>query len=294
MSTATYSPLRYPGGKQKMAGLVDLIIKKDGRDDCIYIEPFAGGAGVALDLLFSGRACEIVINDFDKAIYSFWKAILNETDAFLRLVEKTPITIEEWHKQRKIYKESTRYSLEYGFSTFFLNRTNHSGILSSGPIGGVAQTNPQWKINARYNKKELIDRIQKIASKKKQIHCYNQDVIVFIERYLPQYQKRGFVYFDPPYFFNGRRLYKNFFTPERHKIVANKIINDVKCNWIVSYDDVPEVTNLYSGFPLKRFSLSYSLANKGKGREVMFFKNALLCPSKDDLFNAKLFFSVWE
>ena len=294
MAATTYSPLRYPGGKQKIAKLVDLIIQKSDIKDCIYIEPFAGGAGIALNLLLSGKVSEIVINDFDRAIASFWKAILHETDAFLRLIEQTPITIEEWRKQKQIYLSSTRYSLEYGFATFFLNRTNHSGILASGPIGGFAQNNSQWTMDVRYNKADLINRIQAIAAQRKQIHCYNKDILSFVDNYLPLYQERGFVYFDPPYFYNGRRLYKNFFTPEYHRTVAQKIFADVNCDWIVSYDDVPEVLELYSNFLKKHFSLSYSLANKGEGREVMFFKHAWLCPSIEELTKANIKFSVWE
>ena len=294
MSAIMYSPLRYPGGKQKIADLVAFIIRKSGVKDCIYIEPFAGGAGIALKLLLSGQVSEIVINDFDKAISSFWKAILNETDAFLRLIEDTPVTIKEWYKQKEIYSKSKHYSLEYGFATFFLNRTNHSGILSSGPIGGVLQENPQWTINARYNKDELISRIQSIAQKRKSIHCYNKDIISFINHYMPLYQTRGFVYFDPPYYSNGKRLYKNYFTPEYHQTVAKNIFANVCCDWIVSYDDVKDISDLYNKYPHKRFSLSYSLANKGTGREIMFFKDARLCPSANELRHAKIFFSIWE
>ena len=294
MGSVVYSPLRYPGGKQKIAELISLIINKSGINNCTYIEPFAGGAGIALKLLLSGKVSEIVINDFDKAIASFWKAILTETDAFLELIEKTPVTIDEWRRQKEIYTKSKHYSLRYGFATFFLNRTNHSGILSSGPIGGVSQHNPQWLINARYNKQELISRIQSIAQKRANIHCYNKDILSFIEHYLPLYQANGFVYFDPPYFFNGKRLYKNFFTPEYHSTVAQKIFTNVHCDWIVSYDDVPEVITLYKQYPAKHFSLSYSLANNGKGREIMFFKDARLCPSWEELDKAKIRFSVWE
>lgn len=294
MRTAAYSPLRYPGGKQKIADLVSLIIKKSAIEECVYIEPFAGGAGIALKLLLSGQVSEIVINDFDRAIASFWKAILNETDDFLELIEKTPVTIEEWYKQKEIYCHATHYSLKYGFATFFLNRTNHSGILSSGPIGGFLQKKSQWSIGVRYNKANLINRIQLIAKKKNKIHCYNKDILSFIDRYLPIYQEKGFVYFDPPYFFNGKRLYKNFFTPEYHKTVAQKIFTKVHCDWIVSYDDVAEVRRLYEAFPAKHFCLSYSLANKGEGHEVMFFKEAYLCPSMDELDESKIKISVWE
>ena len=288
------SPLRYPGGKFKIAPVVKKIIEKAVVDKCIYIEPFAGGAGIAVDLLLSDFVDEIVINDYDRAISSFWRAILYETDDFLRLIENTPVTINEWHKQRLIYEKSRSYSLEYGFATFFLNRTNHSGILSAGPIGGLAQDQDEWKLDARYNKDELVSRILAISQQKDRIHCYNQDIISFICRYLPKYQKRGFVYFDPPYFCKGKRLYKSFFTQQYHQTVAEHIFSNVKCDWIVSYDDVPDVKDIYDNYTSIRFSLSYSLANKGQGREVMFFKSPSLCPSMSELSAAGLKFAVWE
>src|SRR3989339_1720369 len=98
-----YSPLRYPGGKNKLAKFVALVCEKNNISGH-YIEPYAGGSSVALHLLINGYVKEITINDFDKSIYAFWHSILNDTNKFCNLIKKTPITIDEWKKQRDIQK----------------------------------------------------------------------------------------------------------------------------------------------------------------------------------------------
>lgn len=274
------SPLRYPGGKYKISRLVRLLMDKAGDERTIYIEPFAGGAGIAIDLLLKKAVQEIVINDSDRAIASFWRSIVNYSEAFIDRMYETPITIDEWGKQRRIYESAKRMSIDYGFATFFLNRTNHSGILSSGPIGGCAQNG--WTLDARFNKEELSRKIRAIAEMRSKIHIYNRDVFSFIDRQLPQYSDRGFVYFDPPYYNKGSVLYKNFFTHKMHVDLCSKIKHEVACPWIVSYDAVDHIRQIYKGVPFREFSLSYSLANNGSGREIMFFSDGL-CLSDSEI-----------
>ena len=282
-----YSPLRYPGGKSKIAPFVSLLISKTGIERCTYVEPFAGGAGVALSILFEGVANDIVINDFDKAIYSMWRAILSETREFIDLIESTPVTIDEWYRQKNIYMtQNKKYSLQLGFAAFYLNRTNRSGILSAGPIGGYEQFG-NFLIDARYNKEDLIERVKKIAHYKAHIHLYNKDIEVFLKKYLPQYQETAFVYFDPPYYKKGKELYKNFFQPKDHQRIAT-LINDLECHWMVTYDDVTEIYELYKEHECKKFDLIYSVANSGKNSEIMFLSNDALWPTVDELKKHKV------
>lgn len=275
------SPLRYPGGKYKISKLIELLIDKSGDNCSIYIEPFAGGAGVALDLLFRNVVSEVVINDSDRAIASFWKAAVNESDALEDKIYSTPVTIKEWRRQREIYFSSRGYSLEYGFAAFYLNRTNHSGILTSGPIGGQEQK--EWTLDVRYNKEDLIEKIEQIKRHRQRIHVYNRDVKCLVNNQLKRFEDRAFIYFDPPYYRKGRVLYQNFFTDSLHKELNRIIRNEVKSPWIVSYDDVPEIEKIYRGFPSRRFSLSYSLANNGYGNEIMFFHSPELLPTQAEI-----------
>lgn len=205
INTVNYSPLRYPGGKSRLAPFISLLIQKSKIETPIYVEPFAGGAGVALSLLLNSAVDEIVINDYDKAIYSVWRALLTETDSFIKLIEDTPLSVDEWRARKRIYDEQgDKYSLELGFAAFYLNRTNHSGILSNaGPIGGFDQTG-NYLIDARFNRPELVRRVCEIAKYKSKIHLYNKDIRTFLEKYLPKYQERAFIYFDPPLLFQFR------------------------------------------------------------------------------------------
>ena len=259
-----YSPLRYPGGKAKLVQFMEFMINERGYAGGTYIEPFAGGAGIAVELLLRDVVSRIVINDYDKGIWSFWKAILTETERFISEIRTVPLTMNEWEKQRAIcLNYNKKYSFELGFATFYMNRTNRSGIIKGGVIGGLRQTG-KWKIDARFNREDLISRIENIAFRKKDIRLYNQDITTFIEHYVPLYSEKAMIYFDPPYFKKGKQLYMNFFEFEDHKRIERVIRNSVKCDWIVTYDDAQEIREIYSSYPVMLYDLNYSVSKKCK------------------------------
>ena len=288
VNAMNYSPLRYPGGKNQLAPFISLLIQKSRIENPIYVEPFAGGAGVALSLLLNSIVDEIVINDYDKAIYSIWRALLTETDRFIELIENTPLNVEEWRTQRHIYNEQgNKYSMELGFAAFYLNRTNRSGILTNaGPIGGFDQTG-NYLIDARFNRPELVRHVREIAKHKSKIHLYNKHIQTFLKNYMPKYQERAFIYFDPPYYKKGKALYKNFFSPSDHQKIYERICK-LDCPWLVTYDDVPEIREIYSSYIGKRYDLIYSLANNGKNSELMFLSDDALWPSEEELKSGKI------
>lgn len=273
-----YSPLRYPGGKSKLAPYIKLIISEAAEQINTYIEPFVGGAGVALDLLFTGAVKKIVINDYDKAIYSFWRAVLEDYKGLIKLIEDTEVTIDEWHRQRNIYKNFNRkYSLELGFATFFLNRTNRSGILDAGPIGGYGQEG-NYLIDARYNKKKLIEKILRISRSKNDIKLYNKEARAFIKQIINQHGRDAFVYFDPPYFNKGHRLYQNHLSLQDHIEIADCIKKNVSGEWIITYDDVNEIKKIYADDYYKVYEWTYSIVRKNIKSEILIFKHKGLCP----------------
>ena len=289
-----YSPLRYPGGKGKLAPFMGLMINKMNIKNGTYIEPFAGGAGVALMLLMEGYVDDIVINDYDKAIYSVWRAIISEPENLVDRILDTPINIDEWKKQKEIYVEQNKkYSLDLAFATFFLNRTNRSGILKGGPIGGFEQTG-NYGIDARYNAEKLVERIRAVAKYKKHIKVYNKEIVSFIESVLPNYGQNSMTYFDPPYFNKGPELYKNFFDKEDHAKIAQLILNGVPGNWIITYDDTPEIIELYKQQCIRRYDLNYSAANTGKSSEVIVFIDNKFCPTNQELLNQKININLRE
>jgi len=281
------SPLRYPGGKNRLANFIGIAIQNLGIPNCTYIEPFAGGAGVALSLLLSGTVENIVINDYDKAIYSLWRAVKQEPSALIQKILDTPITIDEWHKQKNIYQTSTVYSLDLAFATLFLNRTNRSGILNAGPIGGYSQSG-DWKLDVRFDKEAIISKIAAIAEHKKNITVYNKDIISLLRNYAADWGNNIFFYFDPPYYKKGQKLYKNFFTHYDHQRIRDVIVQEIVSPWIITYDDVPEIESLYEGFTIQRFDLTYSAANKGTASELIIFSDMQWCPTQEQLANNKI------
>ena len=286
-----YSPLRYPGGKGKLEPFMELLIERTGHIGGTYVEPFAGGAGIALELLEKNIVNKIVINDLDKGVYSFWKAILTDTDKFINDIRTIPLTIDEWNRQRAVLEDNRRYSYELGFATFYLNRTNRSGIIKGGVIGGVEQSGT-WRMDARFNRNELIERILKIARQKKQIHIYNKDVNSFIRNYLPRYEENAFVYFDPPYFGKGKQLYLNFFSYDDHVRIEKMINNQVNCDWVITYDDVQEIADIYQNHILRRFDLNYSVAVKRKASEIIIFRRLDMIPNVKQLEEREIFVNL--
>jgi len=273
-----YSPLRYPGGKNKLAKFIALICEKNNINGH-YVEPYAGGASVALHLLLNGNVKEITINDLDRSIYAFWHSILNDTDKFCRKIETTSITIENRDKFKKTQKrKETAPLFELGFSTFFLNRTNYSGIIDGGVIGGREQKG-NYKIDCRFNKEELIKRIRLIAKNKKNIHLYNLDALQLIDKIQTgKGSKNTIFYFDPPYYLKGPSLYMSHYKHEDHKKVSKKIQKIKNAKWIVSYDNTPEIKKLYSDSKMKKHSFFHTAYEIREGKEILFFSDGLFIP----------------
>lgn len=277
-----YSPLRYPGGKGKLAPFMKLMIKKLSVQGGTYIEPFAGGAGVALDLLFNDLVSHIVINDYDKAVASFWKAVLTDNDRFIDRIHNVPLNINEWERQKNVLKISNRYSFELGFATFYLNRTNRSGIINGGPIGGKQQDG-DWKLDARFNREALAERVTEIGKRKADISVYNKDVKSLIINYVPKYGNKALIYFDPPYFGKGKQLYMNYFSLSDHERIERLIREQVNCHWMITYDNAPEIVRIYDGYNVKQYDLNYSVAQKRVASELIIFPSNAYCPTNAEL-----------
>lgn len=267
-----YSPLRYPGGKAKLAPFVASIMRRNGRMRPEYLEPYAGGAGTALKLLFEEYADRVVINDADQRVRCFWWAVTQRTPEFVALIRTTAVSVDEWHHQREIYeRRDLRAPFRLGFATFFLNRTTRSGIVhNGGPIGGYDQTG-NYKIDARYNSEELIRRIVRIGAYSDRIETTAADGLALLELLAGDSEraKQAFVYLDPPYYAKGRELYMNHFTPEQHGSLAAFLRADPGFAWILTYDNVVAIRRLYAGFPQLSFSLSYSAYERRQGSELL-------------------------
>ena len=266
------SPLRYPGGKASLATLLARTIELNDLSGCAYYEPYAGGAGAALRLLREGVVSELYLNDLDVRIASFWNAALNEPERFVEAILSVPLSIEEWKKQQRICRQcDTRRRFELGFATFYLNRCNRSGVLlRAAPIGGHVQKG-RWRIDARFNRSELAERIIAIARKRQRIHLTNMDALEFLVRHLPRGQARKhiFAYLDPPYYSNGDRLYLNHYQVRDHRKLARYMQRQKTLKWVMSYDDVAEIQSMYTSCAVGFVSIRYSLQRRQQTRELV-------------------------
>lgn len=276
----TLSPLRYPGGKASFTDYFARLLSLNGLSGGLYAEPFAGGAGAALGLLIGGHVDRIAINDADPRVFAFWKSAMDNTTRFVAMIESTPLTIEEWEKQRSIYLNPKGKSLlRLGFAAFYLNRCNRSGIMvNGGPIGGKFQTG-NWKLDARFDRVRLIERIKKVADYRERIEVSCEDAKDFIDRVRVIAGKEvPFVYLDPPYYVKGSRLYMNHFTHANHASLAAHVRDCAKFSWIMTYDDVPQIRELYSWANCQNFELKYSAYENRRGGEVLISPPGLKLP----------------
>jgi DNA adenine methylase len=270
------SPLRYPGGKRKVANFVKLIVLENELTGGEYVEPYAGGAGVALALLFEGYVEHIHINDIDRSVYSFWNSVLTDPDALCRRIWDTAVDMDQWHRQHEIQSAPDPFEIDLAFSTFFLNRCNRSGIIAGGVIGGKDQFG-KWKLDARYNKAELTRRIEKVARFASRISLTQLDASEFLETWTDETGIDTLIYLDPPYYVKGEGLYQNFYEHHNHEDIA-EIVTRLAVPWMVSYDAAPEILDMYAGHSTLRYSLSYSAADRYSGPEVMYFARCLVVP----------------
>jgi DNA adenine methylase len=274
-----FTPLRYPGGKGKLAAFVKRLVEINGLNDGEYVEPYAGGAAIGLELLLQEYVAKIHINDVSRPVFAFWKSVLDCTSQLTRLVRDTPITVRSWDTQKRILANPEDHDdLALGFATFFLNRTNRSGILNGGIIGGRDQSGP-WKIDARFNRSELIHRIESIASLRRRISLSREDAYTFLLARLTSLPTNSLIYLDPPYYVKGKDLYYDYYTHDDHVRVASLMTKRVRRQkWIVSYDNVPAIRKMYAGCRRLIYRIGYSAREVREGSEVMFFGDGLHVP----------------
>ena len=271
------SPLRYPGGKGAMAGLIAEIRRINRLGDRAMAEPFAGGAGASLSLLYKEETPEIFINDADKAIHNFWWAVTAQPERFAALLRSSRVSMAEWRRQRTTYRSAARVNrLRRGFAAFYLNRCNRSGIITNGgPIGGVRQLGP-WKLGARFNKEELLGRCARIAEYRERIHISGVDGVKFIEQ---SEIRKTFYFIDPPYFHKGNTLYLNAVNETYHAALGERLRAMADAAWIVTYDDCPEIRRIYRGWArIRPFTLRYVARERRQGNEILIMPNWMQLP----------------
>lgn len=267
-----YSPLRYPGGKNCIFSFMSKLFYENNLLGVNYAEPYAGGAGLALRLLFEEYVNKIYINDLDRSIYAFWHSIINDSEAFCNWIAEVDISIDNWHMYKDIQRNANEYDLfELAKSTFFLNRTNVSGVIKGGVIGGIEQRG-KYKIDVRFKKDDLIDKIEKIASFRNRISISNLDGLAFIKK-MDRKRENIFIYLDPPYYKKASDLYMNFYLEKDHENLS-KHIRNINKRWMISYDNQDFILNLYEQERKVLYNLSQCASNR-VGNEILIFSEEI-------------------
>ncbi len=268
------SPLRYPGAKRRLSGYIAETLRLNGLRPKLLVEPFAGGASVALELLNRNLVDKIVLGECDPLVASFWKIVFKDPEWIIKEIESIEVSLSMWDYFRD-HKFAT--DKDRALACLFLNRTSFSGILAerAGPLGGRAQTS-EYKITCRFPVQTLARRIRQAAALRSRV--------LFIsatdwEKTLSKVELKGFsasevfYYFDPPFYEKADRLYRFCFDDEAHRKLHDSVMS-LKSPWIVSYDPAPFILNLYSrnGRVPQHVHLLYS-ASSGKqlvaSREVV-------------------------
>lgn len=287
-SNKLYTPLRYPGGKAQFAPFIGKVMELNGLIGGHYLEPYAGGAGVALELLFHGHASHVHINDLDPAVHAFWTTVTQYPNELLKLLNDTPVTMDEWFRWRSVLRgEIDSTLIEQGFATLFMNRTNRSGILKGGVIGGISQSG-SYKLDARLKKDVLTARIMKIAAHAEHISVYHEDALLLLSRCNEFLPKKSLIYLDPPYYVKGQGLYRNFYKHDDHLAIAKALQSRTfQQSWVVSYDNAKEICDMYRMSKVLTYGLNYTAQKRYVGNEVMFFSKKI-CVPEDQIPQSKL------
>lgn len=275
------SPLRYPGGKGGLSSFLADLLELNELTGCAYYEPYAGGAGAALNLLRQNAVSSAHINDADPRVFALWRAMLEENDRFLEMIQSVRLDIAEWREQQAICAAADdRDVFALGFSAFYMNRCNRSGVLKgAGPIGGYAQDG-EWRLDVRFNREELASRVRALGVLRDRIFVTGLDAIKFLKKHLPSGRGRAkaFVYADPPYVIKGQKLYLNAYGPKDHATLAHYLGRQNTLSWLVSYDDAPLIRSLYEHFKIDILPIRYSLQSKRAAQELLISPLRLYLP----------------
>jgi DNA adenine methylase len=273
------SPLRYPGGKSCLLRTVVEIIDCNQLQHRHYAEPYSGGCGLALSLLFDGHATSIHLNDADRSVWAFWHSVLNRCEELVALIDRAEFNVGEWDRQRQVQRRKQEADpLELGFSTFYLNRTNRSGIIHSGGIIGGRDQSGAWQMDCRFNKPDLIERVRRVYRYRGRIRLYNEDAEVFLKREGSDFPTTSLVYIDPPYFEKGSSLYRNAYSKKDHQRLA-AVFAQVQAPWFLTYDNVTPIKALYADYACVEIDIGYSVQQKRLGSELLIFSSQLNLPS---------------
>jgi len=242
------SPLRYPGGKRRLAPFVAGLLDRSGARGGLLAEPFAGGAAVSLSILEAGLVEEIALGDADPMVSAFWTAVFSPMAPHLaEMAAGAELTLAEWKRQKESAPADV---LGQAFRCLYLNRTSFSGSIMdyAGPMGGKSQSGKDV-IGSRFNRVAVAGRIMELSALSDRVRFVERGCWrATLSRLRGEDRSRLFWYLDPPYFAKARRLYQYSFRSDDHEALA-ATVGSLPGSWLLSYDDHPEASRLYGRHP---------------------------------------------
>jgi DNA adenine methylase len=256
-----------------------------------FYEPFAGSAGVGLNLLQQGFVSRLALIELDPLMGAFWIAATQYNDDLRRLIENCTVDLETWKKMRRLSERFKNVSTSLseprkivaaGFAALFLNRTSFSGLLNSGPIGGFSQSSA-YGLGCRFNKRRLDEQLENIGRVASRISIVHGCGLAFMRDRRRNFERsHNFFYVDPPYFSQGRRLYRSWFSSEQHRELAS-ILSGSRFPWLLSYDRCEQTEELYRENNIAHVRFMYSAKVRRPEKEIMIASDDLVYPGEAEL-----------
>jgi DNA adenine methylase len=260
------TPLRYPGGKSRAVKHILPLIPEDCGELC---SPFLGGGSV--ELAVAERGTRVHAYDLFEPVVWFWQALLQDPDQlaeiaddyrvhhpeyFTQKKDEPPVPVrgllkEDFHRLRAELRKDYTFSFENAAKFYAINRSSFSGATFSGG----------WSKRASYARftDSSIERIKNFNEPNLSVECAD------FKDSIPKHPN-AFLYLDPPYLLgeDKDRLYGD--NGSTHTGFDHKALYEIlsqRKGWVLSYNNCPEICDLYKDYEIIEAEWAYGMKNVG-------------------------------
>lgn len=251
------SLINWVGGKRLLRKVIEPLIPKDITS---YIEPFGGGAWV---LLYKDKWADLEIyNDLDGRLVNLF-----------RMVKYHPNALKE---ELNYLLGSREMFLQFLNGTFIteLQRAAQFYFLITRSFGGRGKTFGVVKCfhgGAAKSHKNSFEKIDAIHERLDKVMIENLD----FEKLIKQYdQEKAFFYCDPPY--TQGCGYEVVSTKAFDHKRLREVLGNIKGRFLLSYNDSPEIRELYKGFEMIAIERLNGINNREGMKRNKMYKELLI------------------
>lgn len=234
------SPFRYPGGKTWFVPAFRQWMQSLNKKPEVLVEPFAGGATIALTAVCEGWTDHAVLIELDPDVAAVWQ-VITSGDAPL-LAEKILSFDLSLDSVKSELSHVAKDTLHLAFQTVLRNRTFHGGILAAG--AGLIKSGEAGKgISSRWYPQTLAKRFLALHVVRQRLTVLCSDALQSAQGY--QRDSKCVFFIDPPYTAGGkkagRRLY-SFFDLDHSELF--RFCANIAGDFVMTYDNAAEVVAL--------------------------------------------------